>query len=315
MNEILNTSVQWALKVLPSYLRLKLSKAIISFQHSVQDIVLRCERPVCVYAGKKTMYLTKNHCLTESLGSQELVIVSQQEVLECFNNVCGYSVYSHLNEIKEGYITIKGGHRVGITGTAVISSGSIHNVRDISTVSIRISRQVKNCAVNLTQEYIRNRGGLLLCGSPCSGKTTLIRDMSRLLSTVYSSRTALIDTRGEIASVCQGVPQNDIGFCDVFDNYPRVEAITQAVRSLSPQHIICDEIGSAQDKDAIMQGVNSGVRFVATIHAHNKEDLLSRPFVGDILSTGAFQNIVFLSGRDNPCVIKEKYKAEELNCV
>ncbi len=315
MNDNQTNSYQSALRVIPSSLRSKLTIATKAQSDTIQDIVLRSNRPVCVYTGNRQMYLTKTGCLINDYNSQELVVSTSQEVTECFNNVCGYSVYSHISEIKEGFITIKGGHRVGIAGTAVISSGAIHNVRDISTVSIRISRQIKGCAEKLTQKFISRKGGLLICGSPCSGKTTVIRDMARLLSTVYSSRVALIDTRGELASVCQGISQNDIGMCDVLDSYPRVDAIEQAVRSLSPQYIVCDEIGSLQDVKAILHGVNSGVCFVATIHADTKEELLSRKNINDILGTGAFEEFVFLSGRDKPCVVKEKLTLEELCCA
>ncbi|MBQ8000667.1 MAG: Flp pilus assembly complex ATPase component TadA [Ruminococcus sp.] len=315
MQDTKSTAIIWALKVLPHSLRSKISSAIEPVSDKVQDIVLRCNRPVCVYSRGKQLYLTQTGCLTDSLKSQELVISTQQEVLECFNIACGYSVYSHISEIKEGFITIKGGHRVGIAGTAVMSSGAIHNIRDISTISIRISRQIIGCAEAVTQEYIRARGGLLICGSPCSGKTTLIRDMARLLSTLYAGRVALVDTRGELASVCQGVAQNDVGLCDVLDGYPRAEAIEQAVRSLSPEHIICDEIGSLQDATAIMRGINSGVRFVATIHAHNKQELIARENIRQILDTGAFKKVVFLSDRDKPCQITEQLSVEELCCV
>ncbi len=315
MNDNQTNSFQSALRVIPPVLRSKLNIAIGSQAEKIQDIVLRSNRPVCVYTGNRQMYLAKTGCLTEEYNSQDLVISTSQEITECFNNVCGYSVYSHISEIKEGFITIKGGHRVGIAGTAVMTSGAIHNVRDISTVSIRISRQIKGCAEKLAQKFVRRKGGLLICGSPCSGKTTLIRDMARLLSTQYSNRVSLVDTRGELASVCQGISQNDIGMCDVLDSYPRVDAIEQAVRSLSPQYIVCDEIGSLQDVKAILHGLNSGVRFVATIHADNKEELISKKIIKEILSTGAFEEFVFLSGRDKPCIIKEQFTLKEFGSV
>lgn len=307
--------IQKAIIVLPPYIRAKVSSALQSLSADVHDIVLRAQRPVCVYIRNKQMYLTETGCLTDSLDSQKLVITSSQQILECFNNSCCYSVYSHINEIKEGFITISGGHRVGITGTAVMSGGTIHNIRDISTISIRISRQIKGCAVDIVKEYMNYSGGLLICGSPSSGKTTLIRDIARLLSTDFAERVSVVDTRGEIASVCNGVCQNDVGLCDVLDSYPRADGIIQSVRSLSPQHIICDEIGSPLDVQAILHGVNSGVRFIATVHADNKEELSSRKSMLDILSTGAFEKIVFLRGRDKPCYIKDSYIAGDFDCV
>ncbi len=310
-----NLSVQSALRVIPSVIREKLATALLSHQDTVQDIVLRSQRPVCVYIGRKQMYLTKTGCLTDFLNSQDLVIANVQNVIDCFNTVCGYSVYSHISEIKEGFITISGGHRVGISGTAVLASGQIHNIRDISSVSVRISRQIKNCASQITKEFLKGGGGMLICGSPCSGKTTLLRDMTRLISTDYASRVALVDTRGELAAVSQGVNQNDIGMADVLDGYPRAVAIEQAVRSLSPEYILCDEIGSKDDVQAITHGVNCGVNFVATMHAGSKEELLKRKNIEEILATKAFEKVAFLCGRENPCVVKEICSLGELVSV
>ncbi len=316
MNENENKkALQSAFRVISVKFREKLQSAISGVSDKVQDIVFRAERPVCVYLGRKQMYLTKTGCLTETADSQELVYATLADVSDCFNASCGYSVYSHSSEIKEGFITINGGHRVGIAGTAVMSLGEIHNVRDISTVSIRISRQIKGCAENITKDFASSKGGLLICGSPCSGKTTILRDMARLLSTWYGSRVTLVDTRGELASVCNGIAQTDIGMCDILDSYPRSQAIEQAVRSLSPEYILCDEIGSKEDVNAILNSVNSGVRFVASIHAGSKQELLSRKNAEEILGTNAFDKIVFLKGREHAGCIKEQYSIQEFCCV
>lgn len=310
-----NVMIQTVLRVIPIKLREKLKTALSVVWNSVQDIVLRAEKPVCVYLGRNQMYLTRTGCLTDCLNSQELQIASVSDVLECFNIACGYSVYSHLNEIKEGFITINGGHRVGISGTAVVCGGDIQNIRNVSTVSIRLSRQIKRCAESIANDVLKSAGGLLLCGSPASGKTTMLRDMARLLSTEYGGRVALIDTRGELASVYNGVPQNDIGLSDVLDLYPRTQGIEQAIRSLSPEFIICDEIGSKDDANAILQGVNCGVRFVASMHAGNMDELQRRKNISEIISTGAFDKVVFLSGRANAGQICNTISIQELCCV
>lgn len=310
-----NAVLQSALRVIPAKFRDRLKLALSGVSDLVQDIVLRADRPVCVYLGRKQMYLTKTGCLTESSDSQQLQKASVSDVLECFNSSCSYSVYSHLSEIKEGFVTLSGGHRVGISGTAVVSLGEIHNIRDISTVSIRLSRQIKGCADDITKDIMKNKGGFLLCGSPCSGKTTILRDMARLLSTDYGCRVALIDTRGELASACNGVPQNDIGMADVLDLYPRFQGIEQAIRSLSPEFVICDEIGSKRDSQALLQGVNSGVRFIASMHAGNMDELLNRSAISEIISTNAFERIGFLSGREKAGHISQMVSVQEFCCV
>ncbi|MBQ4105373.1 MAG: stage III sporulation protein AA [Clostridia bacterium] len=305
-----NHSLESALRVLPVHIRQKVISATLSVTDSVQEVVLRAGRPVCVYLSGEQKYLTANGCLTDDFSTQKLTVSESKDVIECFNNVCGYSVYSHISEIKEGFITIKGGHRAGISGTAVVTSGEILNIRDISTVSIRIAREFKGCAENITADFEKKSGGLLLCGSPCSGKTTVLRDMARVLSTEYKRKVSLIDTRGELASVYHGISQNDVGMSDILDGYPRSVGIEQSVRSLSPEIIICDEIGSATDAKALLSGVNSGVRFIASMHAGNKDELANRNNLKEILKTGAFEEVVFLRGRHAPGEIISRCSAE-----
>ncbi len=311
-DDVTKTNLETALRVLPRSIRQKIFSATVRYSNNIQEVVLRAEKPVCVYVDGVQKFVTNNGCIIDSNDAQELVNTSISDVAECFNNVCGYSVYSHLNEIKEGFLTIRGGHRVGISGTAVISSDSIMNIRDISTISVRISRQIIGCAKTITEHLIKNLGGMLICGSPCSGKTTVIRDMARILSSDYGRRVSLVDTRGELAAVYQGVNQNDVGLCDVLNGYPRASAIEHSVRSLSPEFIICDEIGSPSDVRAIMNGVNSGVRFVATVHASTKEELCGRNTVRQILETDAFDSVVFLSGRDRPGRVSDKYTKDDI---
>ena len=300
------------ISIIPASVRMYVINAVRDISHKVQEIVLRCEKPVCIYLFGEQYVLTKRGTLSKDIGVSDAVISSGVDVAECFNNVCGYSVYSHLSEIKEGFITLKGGHRVAISGTAVVSGDEIINIRDISTVSIRIAREVKGAGEMLADRLHNFQGGYLVCGAPVSGKTTLLRDVARIISTKYGKRTSVVDTRGELAAVSRGVAQNDIGLCDVLNGYPRYDGILQALRCLSPEYIFCDEIGTNEDADAILKGVNCGVKFVATVHANNEKELLSKSYFMDILSTGAFSKILFLKGREEPCSVKKELSIEEL---
>ena len=300
------------LRIVPSTIRNLLLTATQGCTDKIQEIVLRIERPVCVYLMGEEMYLTVNGCLTRYIDSQPLVITSKKEITDCFNIACGYSVYSHLNEIKEGFLTVNGGHRVGVCGTAVVSSDTIVNIRDVSTLSLRMARELKGCGEEAVALIRKSNAGLLICGSPCSGKTTVLRDVARILSDKYKYRVSVVDTRGEIAAASDGINQLDLCMCDVLNGYPRTKGIEQAVRTLSPNFVVCDELGNEDDATALLSASNSGVRFVATIHASNKEELLKRKNVKSIIETNAFDKIIFLKGRQTPGTISDFCDLREL---
>lgn len=275
---------------------------------SAHEIILRVNRPLCVSTDTKRYFFTKNNCITDTVLSNEMVVCSTRNILETFHNICNFSVYSRQNEINNGYITLRGGHRAGICGTAVVSKGEIVNIKDITTINIRISREIIGCADDLYKRFDA-KGGLLICGAPCSGKTTLLRDLARRLS--YEYKVSLVDERNELSSTVCGVAENDIGFCDVFDGYIKADAIIHAVRSMSPDIIICDELSTSDDILAVNRGVNSGVSFIATIHADDLNNLKNRCFSRELLNTNAFSKIVFLDTRENAGSIKAIYELSE----
>lgn len=290
------------ISVLSNDLRSTLMKAPESIMNSAVEIVLRSERPLCIECPDKRFYFTENGCVTDSLLSQNMVKASKRSMMEVFQNICNYSVYSFQNEINNGYITLKGGHRAGICGTAVIDNGKIISIKDISTINIRIAREIIGCSDTLSSK-VNPKKGVLICGMPCSGKTTLLRDYARKLS--YKYKVCLIDERNELSSNHNGIAQNDIGMCDVYDSYIKDDAITHAVRSMSPDIIVCDEISTLNDIKTIENSVNSGVSFICTIHADSKEELMKKENIRKILKTGAFSQLVFLSSRKNVGDIKE----------
>lgn len=237
-----------------------------------------------------------------------MLIARREDIEATFQRICDYSVYARKREIVNGFVTLRGGHRAGICGTAVADSSDIVNVRDITSINLRIAREQIGCANGIFQKIRYDSGGVLLCGAPCSGKTTVLRDLARLFSTADGACVSLIDERGELAAVTSGVPQNNVGMCDVFDGYPKAQAMEQALRSMSPNIIICDEIGSEQDVRAVRQCVNSGVRIIATAHARSKAELCSRPALKRILSTGAFSTYIFLRDREHAGEVSEVLK-------
>ncbi|MBQ8795279.1 MAG: Flp pilus assembly complex ATPase component TadA [Clostridia bacterium] len=268
--------------------------------NNLREIRLRVGLPVALNIGGVHKYIAKNGCIVDSYTMQNMLVCNDVMINDAFKNICGFSVHAHLSEITSGFITMPYGHRAGICGTAVMSEGKIINIRDISSISIRISRQITDVSRDMSARFAKSFGGLLICGAPASGKTTFLRDMARLLSTEYSFTTSVIDTRNELSGSYRGKPQNDLGFSDILVSYPRIKGIEHALRSLSPQIIICDEIGTKEDAEAILSATNSGVRFIASIHASTPKELKERMYAKEILSTNAFSAVAFMSSPLTP---------------
>ena len=301
-----------AIKCLSPPLFSKLVLLTEKISTSVQEIRLRINRPIAIITPTITYYLTLDGGLTSTPIENLMQITSKSDILDTFHNICNYSVYAKQDEISNGFVTISGGHRAGICGTAVFENDKITNIRDISSINIRISNEYKGSAQNLIKTLGVIDGGILICGPPCSGKTTVLRDMARILSLNISKNIALIDERGELAGTCCGIYQNDIGMCDVFDGYKKSVAMLQAIRSMSPDIIICDEIGSDEDIQAIESSVNCGVTIIASVHSANESELMQKKNIKKLFNLNAFNKIVFLSGRKTPGEIVKILKVSDV---
>ena len=268
---------------------------------ALREIRLRAERPLSVVTAAGTYYFTQSGMLTP-FYTDSLFCASREDLQQTLQAVCDYSLYSRQQEIVSGYVTLRGGHRAGLSGTAVMADGMITNIRDLSSLSLRISGEYIGCADSLLLKVRDLQGGLLLCGAPCSGKTTLLRDLARQLS--YEAPVSLIDERGELAACVRGVPQNDVGMCDVYSGYPKAEAMEQAIRAMSPEYLICDELGGS-DIDAVKECVRCGVAVIATVHARSADELRTRCSLRQLLETGAFAKTAFLKGREQVGEVRE----------
>ncbi len=200
---------------------------------------------------------------------------SAAEIADCFAEICRYSVHSFQEEIAQGFVTLDGGHRVGICGTAVMSGGKIEMFKDISGLNIRIAHEVKGCADEVYSRFFS--GGLrsvLIAGKPLCGKTTVLRDLARRLGERH--RVTLIDSRNELSASFHGTPTLDIGLnTDVICGCPKSDGIMLALRTLSPEVIICDEIGN--NESALEQALFCGVKLIASAHAASLDELHKRP--------------------------------------
>lgn len=278
-----------------------------SIKSTVHEIRLRSEKPLALSDGTTTMFVSEKGRILYSL-SDKAFTVTQRNISDIFKSICNYSVYSHQNEIKNGYITIRGGHRIGLCGTAVIKDGHISAVNDISSLNIRIARQIFGVSKGIIEQHCPFDGGILIAGAPSSGKTTLLRDLAYRLSLGIDCRimrTAVIDERGELSGTFGGIACNNLGLSDILNGYPKGEGIMQAVRALSPQVIICDEVGTDEDVNAVAQGFNAGAVIISTIHAPSYSELMMRSQTKKLLNTGAFHTVLMLESADRPCKISQ----------
>jgi len=282
----------------------------------VREVRLRAEKPlVLTCAGESQFLFPPNRC--SAIFGETAAECSAAELNDCFTRLCAYSVHSHRESLARGFVTVEGGHRAGICGTAVCEGDAVSAVRDISAINLRIAGEYRGAADALYERlFAQGLCSVILAGPPASGKTTLLRDLARQLSGAQHARfvrCVILDERGEIAASHRCVPQNDVGInCDVLNAYPKAQGIQTALRCFAPEMILCDEVGGAAELSAIAEGVNSGVCFAVSAHAASHADLLRRSQLRQLYDTGAFDFVVLLAGGAAPCRIAQIYAVSQL---
>lgn len=248
----------------------------------------------------------KNITLKENENSRIIKHrVTQNEMIDILEMLCENSIYSFTKQIAQGFITIKGGHRVGLTGTAVIENGKIINLKYISSMNFRIARQKFDVSLPLLFHIVNKQENTiyntLIASPPGCGKTTILRDCIRKISNgideidFKGKIVGLVDEREEIAAMYQGIPQNDVGIrTDVISNASKSLGMNMLIRSMAPQVISCDEIGGQDDVEAINYAVCSGVKGIFTAHGGSLEDLNLNPNISTLVRNHIFERIVFL---------------------
>lgn len=284
-----------AIKNLPPKIQTSLNETPTHIKSSAFEIRIRSGLPIFITCPNQNFKLN--------------LVTSPTEVNDCFLSLCNYSVHSHLNEIKQGFITLPGGHRAGLCATAVYDEfNKITNLKQISSINLRIARQIENASKDIFKELNNDVGKLLIIGPPSSGKTTILKDIALNLN---SSIVSIIDTRGEISACFNSIAQNKVGNADIFNMWNRKDGVLAAIKTMSPEYIICDEIGNEDDLEAIKECVGSGVKLIATAHGENLEEIKKRPIIKQILETGAFENIAILKNKCTPCKLKYVIKVSD----
>lgn len=270
--------------------------------NNVQEIRLNINKPLIIIENNKEIILDYKVLL------DDLRVIMQK--------ISNYSLYAFEEEIRQGYITICGGHRVGLSGQCVMEKDRIKTIKNITSMNIRICREIKGCSKDILKDIIKNQKVMntLIISPPKCGKTTILRDLARNISdgiediNLKGKRTVIIDERSEIAACFQGIPQMDVGLrTSVYDSCAKSEGMIMAIRSMAPEVIICDEIGTYKDIESLVLAYNSGVNIIATIHGNDIEDLYKRPVFSELLENRIVQKVIVLSNKMGVGTIEHIY--------
>lgn len=257
----------------------------------LEEIRIRNHRPVFLKIGQEEI--------------QTNYIISTEEILEILQKICDNSIYTYQTQICSGYITIKGGHRIGITGNVVIKEGQVINISHIYSLNFRIARQVINCSMPILKYILDTNNNsiynTIIVSPPGRGKTTLLRDTVRMLSDGIKEyrfkgvNVGIVDERGEIAAMHKGIPQNNVGQrTDVLDNVSKDLGMKMLIRSMNPKIIVADEIGTLQDVEAIKYAVCCGVKGIFTAHGSGIEDIIQNPILSQLYEMNIIERILLI---------------------
>ncbi len=285
------------IRILPDTIVRYIDKTVNNME-MIQEIRIRIGQPIIILCNMKELIILE-------------YIVTEDNVRQIMNNISAFSLYAYEEQIRNGFITVKGGHRIGLAGEAVVEAGKIKSLRYISSINIRIAHEIIGCSNDVIMKLYKANGfdNTIIIAPPGRGKTTLLRDMIRNLSNGYNSmkgyKVSVIDQRSEIAACYRGIPQNNLGIrTDVIDNVSKKDGMVMAIRTMSPEIVAIDELGGTEDIDALIWAGYCGCKFIATIHGYGMEDICNRYNFSKLLNEGMLKHSIILSREGNTGNIK-----------
>lgn len=286
-------------------------KEVAKQSGQLQEIRLRAMRPVMAYIRGEEYFLTGEGRLTQN--PEEAAILSGKELEQILNHICRYSLYAHEEEMSKGYVSADGGFRIGVAGEVILGQdGSVKNLRNISSMNIRVPHEAKGSAAGVLF-WLYENGRLkntLIMSPPGCGKTTLLRDIVRLVSDgngyAAGQTVGLVDERSEIAGCIKGVCRNDVGKrTDVLDGCPKALGMMMLLRSMAPQVVAVDELGSKEDVKALEQVLKCGCSVIATMHGDSWEELCGKRFISPLLEAKVFGRFLILGKKGGKFTVEK----------
>lgn len=282
------------LHFLPKNIADLISKLPPSQKEELEEIRIRINRPIEIMTKGAPLFLSYR--------------IQQEDAFHLMNKISHFSIYTLEEELKRGYITVSGGHRIGLAGKVILEDGRVKAIRDISSFNIRIAREKVGIAEPFISSIYKDTWvNTMVIGAPQTGKTTLLRDFARIISTgvhskgIQANKVGIVDERSEIAGCVNGVPQLTFGHrVDVLDACPKAEGMMMMIRSMSPDVLIVDEIGRREDAEAIQEAVHAGIKLMMTTHGTNLHEIKNRPSLKGILEQKIFRRFIVLSRDEGP---------------